>query len=137
MRADTLHLTLAFLGATPVGKLDHLIACADAINAQAYELVLDQVGYWQHNRIGWLGMSATPPQHAALVGQLFTQLQTAGFPVDPRPHVPHVTLLRNASNSAVFVCTPLRWWVNDFVLAASQPDADGAHYRILRRWVLA
>jgi 2'-5' RNA ligase len=136
MRADTLHITLAFLGSTPVEQLDPLIACADTIQAGAFELILDQTGYWRHNRIGWLGASQTPPQHFELVDMLNAALQAAGFPVDARPHVPHVTLLRNTADGELPACVPVRWPVSDFVLVASRTEADGAHYEVIRRWPL-
>jgi 2''-5'' RNA ligase len=81
MRADTLHITLAFLGTTPADQLDALVACADAVRSHAYELVLDQAGYWRHNRIGWFGASQTPPQHLELVGALNTAYGMPGFPL--------------------------------------------------------
>ena len=136
MRADTLHLTLAFLGSTPVDRLDTLFACADAIQSDAFELTLDQPGYWRHNRIGWLGARETPPQHSALVEVLNAHLQSAGFLVDERPHVPHVTLLRNSAGGEVPQCTPVVWPISEFVLVASRTDPEGAHYEVIRRWPL-
>jgi len=136
MRADTLHITLAFLGSTPVEQLDALVACADRVEAEAFALLLDQAGYWRHNRIGWFGTSEPPPQHFALVQALNDALQAAGFPVDARPHVPHVTLLRKTAGGEVPACSPVRWPVGDFVLVKSSTDADGAHYEVIRRWPL-
>jgi 2'-5' RNA ligase len=130
------HITLAFLGETPADRLDDLVACADGVESDAYDLVLDQAGYWRHNRIGWLGASETPPQHFELVRALNTGLQQAGFPVDARPHVPHVTLLRNARGGEVPACTPVVWPIREFVLVQSNLDPDGAHYEVVRRWAL-
>ena len=137
MRADTLHITLAFLGVTPVGQLDALVACADSVELEPFELVLDEAGYWRHNRIGWLGASEAPPQHVDLVRSLNGALQRAGFPVDARPHVPHVTLLRNSRGGEVPACEPVRWPIGDFVLVKSVIERDGAHYEVIRRWRLA
>ncbi|MFN3752000.1 MAG: RNA 2',3'-cyclic phosphodiesterase [Thiobacillus sp.] len=136
MRADTLHITLAFLGATPVDRLDAVIACADAVAVEPYELLLDQAGYWRHNRIGWLGASATPPQHVELVEALNAQLRMAGFFVDDRPHVPHVTLLRKSEGGEAPACRAVSWPVKDFVLVKSVTEAVGARYAVLRRWRL-
>ena len=86
MRADTLHLTLAFLGSTPAGQLDELAACADTVQADAFELLLDRPGYWRHNRIGWLGASRTPPHYAELAGALNAALQAAGYSIDAPCH---------------------------------------------------
>jgi 2'-5' RNA ligase len=136
MRADTLHFTLAFLGSTLVERLDTLIACADRVQVDSFELILDQAGYWRHNRIGWLGASQAPVQLFDLVGALNTALQGAGFPVDLRAHVPHVTLLRNTAGGALPVCEPVCWTVSDFVLVKSSTETDGARYEIMRHWPL-
>ncbi|MEW6591453.1 MAG: RNA 2',3'-cyclic phosphodiesterase [Pseudomonadota bacterium] len=136
MRADTLHITLAFLGATPVDRLDVLIACADAVQAEPYDLLLDQAGYWRHNRIGWLGARETPPQHVELVEALNAQLRTAGFPVDDRPHVPHVTLLRKSMGGEIPDCRAVNWPTGEFVLVKSVTESDGARYEVMRRWAL-
>jgi 2'-5' RNA ligase len=136
MHADTLHITLAFLGSTPAEQLDVLVACADSIHSEPFELILDQAGYWRHNRIGWLGATATPPQHFELVGALNAALQAAGFSVDARPHVPHVTLLRKSAGGEVPPCEPVRWPVSDFVLVASRTETEGARYEVIRRWPL-
>ncbi|MFO7542912.1 MAG: RNA 2',3'-cyclic phosphodiesterase [Thiobacillus sp.] len=136
MRADTLHLTLVFLGRTPVGQLDALFDRVDSLHGSAFELTLDQPGYWRHNRIVWLGASQPPSQLGALVSGLNTAVQQSGIPFDARPHVPHVTLLRNTAGGEMPPCKPVHWPGRDFVLVASRPEADGAHYEVLRRWPL-
>ena len=136
MRADTLHLTLAFLGRTPVDQLDALIAYVDAIKAHTFELTLDQPGYWQHNRIGWLGPSLLPPQLGELVSALNVAIQQSGIAFDARSHVPHVTLLRKSIGSEVPGCVPVIWPIRDFVLVKSVTESDGAHYEVIRRWAL-
>lgn len=137
MHADTLHITLAFIGATPAARLETLLACADAVAAEAYELTLDAAGYWRHKRIGWLGAQRVPARHAELVDKLNERLHAAGFPVDVRPHVPHVTLLRNTSGGDIPQCRPVSWAVDEFALVKSVTDPDGAHYTVIRRWPLA
>lgn len=136
MRADTLHITLAFLGATPADRLDAVFACADAIQAAPYDLLLDQAGYWRHNRIGWLGASKAPPPHFELVEALNARLRAAGFPVDERPHVPHVTLLRKSMGGEIPECRPVGWPIRDWVLVKSVTESGGARYAVIRRWPL-
>jgi len=136
MRADTLHLTLAFLGRTPVDQLDTLTTSVDAIEADAFELTLDQPGHWQHNRVGWLGPTQPPPQLGELVSALNAAIQQSGITFDARPHVPHVTLLRNTPGGEVPACKPVHWPISDFVLVSSRTEADGAYYDVIRRWSL-
>lgn len=137
MRADTLHLTLAFLGRTPVAQLDALLASVDAIQAHAFELTLDQLGHWRHNRIGWMGPGQPPPQLGELVNALTAAIQQSGVAFDARPHVPHVTLLRNTAGGEVPTYEPVHWPVHDFVLVSSRTETEGAFYDIVKRWSLA
>jgi len=137
MRADTLHLTLAFLGRTPIEQLDPLIASVNAIHADAFELTLDQPGHWRHNRIGWLGPSPPPPQLGELVSALNAAVQKAGIAFDACPYAPHVTLLRNTAGGELPACTPVHWPVSDFVLVASRTEVEGAYYDVVWRWPLA
>ncbi len=137
MRADSLHLTLAFLGRTPVAHLEALTAGVAAIEADRFELTLDQPGHWNHNRIGWLGPSLPPAQLGELVAALNKAIQQSGVAFDARPHVPHVTLLRNTAGGALPACEPVHWPVNDFVLVSSRTETDGAYYDVIRRWPLA
>jgi 2'-5' RNA ligase len=137
MRADTLHLTLAFLGRTPVAQLAALTTSVDAIQASAFELSLNQPGHWRHNRIGWLGPSQPSPQLGELVSELNAAIRQSGVAFDARPHVPHVTLLRNTTGGELIACEPIHWSVNDFVLVSSRTEMDGAYYDVIRRWLLA
>jgi 2'-5' RNA ligase len=136
MRADTLHLTLAFLGRTSVAQLDALTASVDTIQARAFELTLDQPNHWRHNRIGWLGPSQPPPQLGELVSALNAAIQQSGIAFEARPHVPHVTLLRNTAGGELAGCAPVRWPVRDFVLVSSRTEAESAYYEVIRRWQL-
>lgn len=136
MRADTLHLTLAFLGRTPVAQLDALLASVDTVQAKPFELTLDQPGYWRHNRIGWFGASQPPTQLDDLVDAVNTAIQAAGVNFDVRPYVPHVTLLRSTAGGELPACEPVNWAVRDFVLVSSRTEADGAYYEVIRRWPL-
>ncbi len=133
MLPETLHLTLAFLGRTPVDQLNALTASVDAIEAHAFELTLDQPGHWHQNRIGWLGPSQPPPQLGELVSALNTAIQQSDIAYDARPHV---TLLRNTAGGEVHACEPVRWPVSDFVLVSSRTEAEGARYEVIQRWPL-
>lgn len=134
MHADTLHLTLAFLGNTPAAQRDALLPQLDAVRFAPFELALDQAGCWPHKRIGWLGCSEPPAPLAELAEHLRDLLRGSGTAFDARPFVPHVTLLRNTPGGPAAACIPVRWRVNDFVLVASRTGSEGAHYTIVKRW---
>ncbi len=140
MRRDTLHLTLAFLGDLSSDRVAEARRVADAIVAPQFDLVLDRLGYWRHNRILWAGgvlprgfPPVTPPL-TFVAATLSERLRAAGFALDARPFVAHMTLLRDAHCDDVPVLPqPVRWPVREFVLAESR----GARYDIVGRWPLA
>lgn len=136
MKADTLHMTLAFLGSTPVSALETLVAEVDRVEAAGFDLALDEPGYWPQNRIGWFGPSRPPDRLGELVNAVAAAVRAAGVPFDARPHVPHVTLLRNSAGGAAPRCEAVHWPVADYVLVASVPGAERARYTVLRRWPL-
>jgi len=133
MHAETLHLTLAFLGETSVRMRSALLPHIDALQAAPFDLLLDRPGLWPHNRIGWLGAAETPVALVKLAADLRGALETASVAFDARPFAPHVTLLRQASGDTAPACIPVAWPVRDFSLVASHP---GARYEILHRWPL-
>lgn len=131
MRAENLHITLAFLGAIERERFDDLIAAASTVRPQPLELVLDQPGYWKHNKIAWLGASEVPAALDATVADLRAALSAAGFRFDPKPFVAHITLLRDARAPREFPgLDPVRWQAGGFALIASENDRSGPHYRM-------
>jgi len=137
MRSDSLHLTLAFLGDTPMTRLDELRQLAATVAGEAFTLTLDSPGCWQHNHVGWLGASETPAALGQWVSNLTAALQTAQFSFDPRPFVPHVTLLRNARCTAPPVCQAVVWRAGYFALLASRRMESGGGYEALGEWPLS
>ena len=137
MRADTLHLTLAFLGERSAAQLEALLLNIHDIPMEAFELCLDQTGHWPHNQIGWQGLKQSCQPLESLVQALRDQLRALDVPFDARPHTPHVTLLRKAQGGAAVECLPVNWTIDEFVLVASSRQADGAHYDVLKKWSLA
>jgi 2'-5' RNA ligase len=137
MRADTLHLTLCFLGDVAPAQRERLLHGIQAAALAPFELSLDQPGYWPHNRIGWLGLQQPSAPLESLVQALRAQLRGLAIAFDERPHTPHVTLLRKSRDGAAATCQPVRWKIDGFVLVESNPQADGAHYDVLKHWALA
>jgi 2'-5' RNA ligase len=135
MRAETLHVTLAFLGDVPVGLRPAIERAAGAATFAPFDLVLDRTGWFGHRKLGWAGTHAVPPALATLVATLRAALGANGVPLDPQPFVVHVTLVRNARTVPPGgPMTPVTWPVRDFALVASEPAAGGRVYRVLRRW---
>lgn len=136
-RAESIHVTLAFLGAVPAARLPAAEEAAAAIAGTAFRLFLDRVGCWRHNGIAWAGTSAVPGALARLAADLTAALRARGFALDPRPYVPHVTLVRSARCRELPAVDPIEWRVGDFVLVRSTPAPGGSRYEPMRRWGLA
>lgn len=147
MTADSLHLTLVFIGALAPERVAALLPMAGAVSARAcrVELELERAACWPHNRIVCLEPGRPPAALAELVAGLEQGLGRLRIGHDRRPHRPHVTLLRHAdcrrgpgsdADVAPLPGLPLSWSANEFVLLASSSQPDGARYRLLGRWPL-
>jgi 2'-5' RNA ligase len=138
MRRDTLHVTLAFLGAIPVSRVAQAEAAADAVAGARFDLELDRLACWKHNHIVWAGSGEMPPPLERLAADLAMRLRTAGFTLDARRFAVHATLLRNAdcAGSLPKVLEAIRWPVDDFALVESHGGAGGVRYEVVRRWAM-
>jgi RNA 2',3'-cyclic 3'-phosphodiesterase len=135
MRVDTLHLTLAFLGSIAVQRIPAVMKVADRVDGAAFPMTLDRLGYWRHNRILWAGGESVAL--VALADRLSVGLKSAGFQLDARAFVPHMTLLRDADcTHAPTMPGPVSWPVTEFVLVASRSSPAGARYEAIGRWPL-
>lgn len=136
-RDDSIHLTLAFVGAVDIERLPEL-AAPPSSHWKAFELTLDRCGCWPHNRIGWIAPSSVPAPMQAMVAAMQAWLRGAGFALEERPWRPHVTLVRKAQCVPLAACAaPIAWHAQDFVLVRSLPESEGARYRIMGRWPLS
>ena len=137
MRVKTLHLTLAFLGDVPESRIPALLAAMSRIKGRPFQLVVDTLGDWKHNRIVWGGCRAQPEALDQLVSAIRQQLVALGLPGGSDSFSPHITLLRKARPVGELpAMTPLAWPVGEWVLMESCPSTDGADYRRLAAWPL-
>jgi 2'-5' RNA ligase len=137
LRPWTLHLTLAFLGATPVAQLDAAKDAAAGARGKLFDLLLDVAGFWPHNQIAWVGTSTPPPALQDLQATLRTRLTDTGVKFDAKAFHPHVSLLRGVRNpKREWPQATVIWPVRDFVLVESKPGKDGSRYGIVARFPL-
>ncbi len=134
-------MTLAFLGEVPADRADAAESAAASAAAElvgvTFQLRLNRLGYWRHNRILWAGTDSESAPLLALVDKLAAHLRDAGFALESRRFAAHVTLLRDAQcQDLPGLNAPIEWPVSDFVLAESQLSARGARYRVRHRWSL-
>ena len=160
MMADSLHLTLVFVGQVTNSQLEEMKKVASVVRGQRFEVQFDQTGCWQHNHIAYLGTRHPPSALLSLVRQIETGLDEAGIAYDSRQYKPHITLIRNADCGALKgsalkggavqadasatpsnpIFNPIHWQANDFVLLQSgfgQNRPAGAPYTELGRWPLS
>ncbi len=139
MRAETLHMTLQFIGNIKRSQLPALIVAAGKVSAPPpFRLELNTLAFWKHNRIGYATLSATEPALEKLAATLQHELATLGFVADYAKFSPHLTLLRNVEHIlASQNFTPIPWQVNSFVLVESVTINQKTQYRILHEWPFA
>lgn len=135
LAAGNIHLTLAFLGETARDLLPRLEKAAATVAVPPFDVRFDRVGYWRHNRVVWAGAGQGAAELDKLATGLAQALTGAGFRIETRAFVPHVTLLRNARRAPAAVSfPPVAWQVTGHVLVESVPVGRTRHYRVLRAW---
>ena len=137
IRAQNLHLTLAFAGPVPPATHRCLVAAAAAVQSAPFALVLDRIGHWPRPRILWAGPQHTPPELWSLVGHLREVLADCGIPPETRPYQAHITLARKLGRPPpVSEIEPIHWSISQFSLVESVTDPAGVRYQILETWEL-
>ncbi len=135
MRTENLHLTLVFIGNVAHERLPLLHEIAASLALPSLNFVVDRIGYWRHNRIGWAAPTVVPQALARFVAGMEAALRNAGFALDERPYVPHVTLVRNARRGpAAESVGPARWDAERFVLVESVSGENGVRYDVIGEW---
>jgi len=140
------HLTLAFLGPTPIARrLRAQIALrAVASTAEPFPLLLDgRLGRFG-DRVLWAAVASAGHGLTELATAVRDELASAGVVTDDRPFRAHLTVARARRDHTVpRVSTPLalrphagRWTVRRMALMASQPARGGGRYRAVATWPL-
>ncbi len=133
------HLTLAFCGwqsATVSAQLADL----EIVSAlPVVQVALDRRLFWPEAR-AFVLEAADPPPSLLSMQRIFQQhLHALGVRVDAQPYRPHVTLVRGMVDAptgpwVVPLAPPVVWSLDDLVLVASQPQAEGSIYTPVSRW---
>lgn len=141
--AHRYHLTLQFLG--DFAELPHSLAqragaAAAAVQAEAFDFVLDRAGSFANREIPWwLGSAQPQPALAALWDRLGVALARQGVKAvaGHRAHAPHVTVVRGAGRALdpPLAIAPLAWRVDRFVLLHSVLGTRN-EYSLLGEWPL-
>jgi len=130
MRPDTLHLTLAFLGAVEPARIAPLSALTGALHVPPGEIQLSQYGRFERASVVWAGPDAADGALNSLHDKLWHALGDLGWPVPAQPFRPHVTLLRDTRVAPPSPPAPLVWRYDRCVLVRSEPGR-GARYHVI------
>jgi len=137
-RAETIHLTLAFLGEVDEQRLPAAISAGRSAAGAPHRLPIEQARYWKHNRIVWVGPDETPEPLAGLAADLKSSLETERFELESRAFQAHITLIRKAHEPRALPPLPaIEWPVDEFVLVRSVLAREGSSYETIERFALA
>ncbi|MCC2617416.1 RNA 2',3'-cyclic phosphodiesterase [Aestuariibacter halophilus] len=130
------HITSVFLGQLEDDQLDHLTQALDTLNWDAFELHIDELGYWKKPRILYAGCQHIPDGANAVHRQLAAIAHQAGINVQHGHYVPHITVARKVVEP---VPSPLfqpamTIRLSQLHLFESVSGKQGVHYPIRRSW---
>lgn len=103
--ASLYHLTLVFLGNTPVSLIPAIKRIMRYVPAAPFELTLSSLGTFKNGSILWAGVQDCP----ALMDyqkQLADSLRNAGFPLEETGYSPHITLARQVKTAVPAIEVP-------------------------------
>lgn len=134
---DQLHLTLAFLGNQPKGKLPALAAVLEQLPETDFVIELDRYGYFKQQRIAWISPSEVPSALLDLRECLLKGLSIVAprFKRESR-FIPHVTLARDAERPAQAFARSICWPAKRVVLVQSLPTRQGVIYSLIAERLL-
>jgi len=134
-RAETLHLTLLFLGEVSQDNIRKLQQQVDALEMAPFSIHLTHIACWRHNRIAYAAPEGETAPLQTLSQALRVLTDTIGVEFDRRDFTPHVTLLRKVTQA--FESQPIElpeWKVETFSLVKSSTLNGRASYRTLKTW---
>lgn len=132
-----IHLTLVFIGNVDSDQLEMLRVIANEVKQSSFDLTVDKIQYWRHNRIIHAGPTQCPIELARLVNDLQNRLLQAGFSLERRLYIPHITLVRKAlCATSPKLTTSITWRVSEWTLVQSKQTEQGSVYISLDRWSL-
>lgn len=138
VRADNLHLTLAFIGELPLPKAREAAEALRRISSEPFEWQIDHIGRFERARVLWAG-GLPEPRLEQLAERARSELRALQVRFDTKRFAAHVTLLRDmpalrgaAHAEIVEPIEPFDWPMRDALLMVSERESQGAtRYRAL------
>ena len=146
-REENLHLTLKFLGNTPVAKIEALSQATHraAGRSQPFDLILGRCGAFPPRgqpRVLWIGIDDPSRKLTELHRAVEEECATSGFAREPRPFHPHLTIarLREPQGSRQLAklhgemgFTNQQVSVSEMVLFKSELLSEGSRHTVISR----
>jgi 2'-5' RNA ligase len=101
VKAESLHVTLKFIGEQPEPAVEKIKQALSSITASPSEIRFQGYGFFptaKSPRVFWIGME-TGPQLAALAALIDDKMAALDIPKENRAFSPHLTLARGAGGS--------------------------------------
>jgi len=145
---DNLHLTVKFLGSTPIGLVSPVGAALDRAAGGVTRFDLSLVGLGTFGpaaqpRVVWVGVGNGGAQMAGLAAAVDHELGQLGIEREQRPYRAHLTMARGRGDAipsdvrAEFSAARSHDWgrqsVGEIVLMASELRREGPHYSVVSR----
>lgn len=138
--SSDLHLTLAFLGSVPEGRVAELAGAARAVGLPqpgAVEVRLDHLEHWAGPQVLCAAPNAPPAAAAELAQALRAQLSAGGFSPDIKPFRAHVTVARKVTHPGPSLqMQPVSWHFGSFALIESRTLESGPVYSVVEVYAL-
>jgi RNA 2',3'-cyclic 3'-phosphodiesterase len=132
IRADNLHLTLAFIGELELTKAREAVGALRDLVSEPFDWRIDHVGHFERARVLWASGEPAPGL-MELAERVRQRLQTLQIRFDTKPFAAHVTLLRDvpslrshSSSEVLYPIEPFAWPIRDALMVVSERDPQGA-----------
>lgn len=138
VKPEQIHLTLNFLGDTPLSLLEQLKSELKEIKFTPFSLNTAKCGFFPNERrpsVFWLGLDESP-ELMQLKAQIDAKLEEIGIVCEKRKFVPHITLARIKKRLGKDLVDQLKksgeklkgnnFQVEQFILFASELRKEGA-----------
>ena len=134
VRRENLHVTLAFLGARPVGEVDAILEALREAAAAAAPLEFLQTAYRETQSVGMSVLRDLRGTGTRLADDLHARLERLGvYERERRPWLAHLTLVRFQRRPRLHPPLPAfeRFSPSDAALYTSSLRPGGAQYEVL------
>jgi 2'-5' RNA ligase len=125
------HITLAYIGDFPEGRVDELLDAKNALQMESFRLRFDRLEFWPRPKIAALVPPTIPPELEQLVDDLQGLVLAAGVnPEHQRVYRPHVTVVHNArtfETQRLAQSALLEWSSFELVESISAPGGTTYH----------